>query len=192
MMKSDNWCVAVFKCKSERVKSALVDFYDFVTGLQGVKNFHFLIRDRAGDDVVFSFRVLAEDQHMKVVKSKLHYRLTVLMPEEKFAIDPDEDHLLHKYVAWSAKGGIEKYGRERFDIFCSFLSQVSNIVVNMAKKGYFSSAERVEMAHVISWMLGCTEYGLLTLKRMEVGYFDRIDNRKIPYLMQSIGQQQIA
>jgi len=187
-VKSDNWCVAVFKCKPKHVKSVLVDFYDFVSDLQGVESFHFLIRDRMDDDVVFSFRVLAEDRHKKVVKSKLHYKLRDLIPEEKFTIDPDEDHPLQKYVAWSAKGGIEKHGHEKFDIFCDFLSQVSNIVVSMVKKGYFNSAERVEMAHVLSWMLGCTEYGRLTVKHMEVGYFDRIDNQWVPYLMQRIGQ----
>jgi len=182
--------VVVFKCKPEHVKSVLVDFCDFVSDLQGVESFHFLIRDRVDDGVVFSFRVLTEDRRKKIVKSKLHYKLRDLMPEERYAIDPDEDHPLQKYVAWSSKGGIEKHGREGFDLFCSFLSQLSKIVVSMAKKGYFSSAERVEMAHVISWMLGCTEYGLLTVKRMEVGYFDRIANRRIPYLKQSIGQQQ--
>lgn len=123
------------------------------------------------------------------MKGKLHYKLTDLLPEKRFAIDPDEDHP-QKYVAWSAKGGIEKHGQQRFTIFCDFLSQVSNIVVSMTRKGYFNSAERVEMAHVISWMLGCTEYGLLSVKHMEVGYFDRIANRKIPYLRQNIGQQQ--
>ena len=189
-MKSDNWCVAVFKCRSDHVRNVLIDFYDFVSGLQGVENSHFLIRDREDDDVVFSFRILAEEEHKKAVKSKIHYKLGSLMSEDKFAIDPDKDHPLQKYVAWSAQGGIEKHGREGFDVFCGFLSQLSNIVLSMAKKGYFSSAERAEMAHVISWMLGCTEYGLLTVKFMEVGYFDRIANQRIPYLRQSIEQQQ--
>jgi hypothetical protein len=192
MVRNDNWCVAVFKCKPEHVKSVLIDFYDFVSDLQGIESFHFLIRDRVDDEVVFSFRVLAEDRSKKIVMSKLHYKLTALVPEEKYAIDPDKDHPLHKYVTWSAKEGIEKHGREGFNIFCSFLSQLSNIVVSMAKKGYFSSAERVEMVHVISWMLGCTEYGLLTIQRMEVGYFDRIANRTVPYLREKIGQQKSA
>lgn len=45
-MKSDNWCVAVFKCNSEHVKGVLVDFFDFVSDLQAVESVHFLIRDQ--------------------------------------------------------------------------------------------------------------------------------------------------
>jgi hypothetical protein len=57
---------------------------------------------------------------------------------------------------------------------------MSKIVVDMAKKDYFSSSERVEIAHVMSWMLGCTEYGLLSTKEMQIGYYDRIsDNNHI-------------
>jgi len=189
-MENDDWSVAVFRCKSDHAENVLVDFYELVKDLPGVEGLHFLIRDRVDDDVVFSFRVLVKEKHKKAVRSKIHYKLGTLIPEEKFAIDPDANHPLQKYVAWSAKGGIKKHGREKFDMFCDFLSQLSDIIVNMAKKGYFSSAERVEMAHVISWMLGCTEYGLLTTKHMEVGYYDRIVNQRVPYLRQNLGQQQ--
>jgi hypothetical protein len=52
----------------------------------------------------------------------------------------------------------------------------------MVKKGYFSSDERVEMAHVISWMLGCTEQGLISTKHFKIGYYDRIEDRRCEYL----------
>jgi len=73
-------------------------------------------------------------------------------------------------------------------MFCTFLSKLSDIVVDMAEKGYFDSAERVEIAHVMSWMLSCTEYASLTTRRMEVGYYDRIEDRCHSYLKQSFGK----
>ena len=58
-MTSDDWCVPVFKCKPDKLEDLLIDFYSFVKDLQGVKNLHFLIRDRVENEIVFSFRVLA-------------------------------------------------------------------------------------------------------------------------------------
>jgi len=183
-MESDDWCVAVFKCKPDNVESVLVDFYEFVKDLQGVKGLHFLIRDRVDDEVVLSFRVLVELKDKEVVKSKVAYKLGNLMPEEKFAINPSIDNPLQKYVAWDYKERVNKHGQEKFDVFCSFLSQLSRIVVDIAKKGYFESAERADVAHVVSWMLGCTEYSILTTGHMEVGYYDRIKDEYHPYLKQ--------
>ena len=57
--------------------------------------------------------------------------------------------------------------------------------MNMAKIGYFSPAERVEMAHLMAWMFGCTEYGLLSPKHYEVGYYDRITGKSCPHLKQT-------
>jgi len=125
----------------------------------------------------------------KVVKSKIAYKLKRLTSEDKFAIDPGAEDPLQKYVAWSSKGGIAKHGPEKFIAFCRLLSQLSRIVMEMAKQGYFDSSERVEIAHVMTWMLGCTEYGKLTTTHMEVGYYDRIEDRCHPYLRQSFGKQ---
>jgi hypothetical protein len=58
----------------------------------------------------------------------------------------------------------------------------------MAEKKYFDTSERVELAHVMSWMLGCTEYGLLSKKRMEIGYYDRIADRPHVYLRESFNK----
>jgi len=136
----------------------------------------------------FPARALVETKGKKVVKSKLDYKLRKLIPENKFTVDPSIDNPLQKYVAWSAKGGIEKHGRERLGMFCTFFSKLSDIVVDMAEKGYFDSAERVEIAHDMSWMLGCTEYGSLTTRQMEVGYYDRVEDRCHSYLKQSFGK----
>jgi hypothetical protein len=38
----------------------------------------------------------------------------------------------------------------------------------MIEKDYCTSNERVELAHVISWMLGCAEYGVLSTKAMKL------------------------
>jgi len=184
-MTLEDWIVTVFKCKPDKVENLLVDFYSFVEDLKGVKNMHFLIRDRVDDEVVFSFRVLVEPADKEVVKSKIAYKLRSFMPKNRFAIDPSKRSSFSKYVAWSAEKRIAKFGKRKFVRFCRLLSQMSRIVVEMAKKKYFDSAERVEMAHVMAWMLGCTEYGLLSTKHMEIGYFDRIKDKSHQYIKQS-------
>lgn len=182
---SDDWCVAVFKCKKENVGSILVDFYSFVKNVEDVKNQHFLIRDRVLDEVVFSYRVLVEPKAKEVIRSKLAYKLGTLLSKDDFAVDPDPDHPFRKYVAWSSEGRLAEYGPKKFAQFCCFLGEMSRLVIQMMKKGYFSSAERVEMAHVMSWMLGCTEYGLLSTQHWEIGYYDRIENKNYQYLKQN-------
>jgi len=56
-MESNDWCVTVFKCKQDNIRSVLVDFYAFMKDGEGVKNQHFLIRNRMDDEAVFSYRV---------------------------------------------------------------------------------------------------------------------------------------
>ena len=180
-MADGDWCVVVCRCKQENVTGFLVDFYRFVEDVHGVKSLHFIIRDRGGNDVIFSFRVLLEAKEKQTVKSKLAYKLKSLVSEDKFAIDPTKDNQLFKYAAWSTER-VAKIGEERFAMFCDFLSKMSRLVVEMAESKYFNSGERVELAHIMAWMLGCTEYGLLTKNSMEVGYFDRIEKKYCPYL----------
>jgi len=187
-MESNVWCVTVFKCKPSNVEDVLVGFYEFVKGIQGVADLHFLIRDRVDDEVVFSFRVLVESKDKEVVKSKIAYKLATFMPEEKFAIDPSIDNSLQKYVAWDDSERVTKHGQEKLEVFCSLLNQLSNIVIDMAKKGYFDSNERVEIAHAMSWILGCTEYGKSTTGYMEVGYYDRMRDKYHPYLKQGFSK----
>ena len=150
--------MAVFKCKSGKAASCLVDFYGFMKDLDGVKDLHFLIRDRVDDEVVFSFRVLVEPVDREVIASKIAYKLRRFIPKNRFAIDPSKRSSFAKYVAWSPEKRIAEFGKRKFVRFCKLLSQMSKIVVEMAEKKYFDSAQRVEMAHVMSWMLGCTEY----------------------------------
>ncbi len=184
-MALDNWIVTVCKCKPDKVGNLLVDFCSFVEDLKGVRNLHFLIRDRVDDEVVFSFRVSVEAKDKEVIKSKIAYKLRSLIPKSRFAIDPSKRSPFEKYVAWSPEERIKKYGKRKFTRFCKILSQISKIIVEMAEKKYFDSAERVEMAHVMAWMLGCTEYDLLSTKHMEIGYYDRIEDKSFPYLKQS-------
>jgi len=89
-MGNSEWCVAVFKCKPDKVENVLVDFYGFVKDLQCVEDLHFLIRDRVDDDVVFSFRILVKAKDKKTVKSKIKYKLRNLLAESKFAIYPNK------------------------------------------------------------------------------------------------------
>lgn len=188
VMEKQEWCVVVFECRPDYVQNVLVDFYEFVENLKGIEDLHFLIRDRLDDYVIFSFRILMKAEDKKTLKSKIKYKLSSIIPEKKFVIDPSEENALYKYVAWNYKERIDKLGQERFDVFCNFLGQLSRVVVDMAKKGCFGSVERVEMAHVASWMLGCTEYSILTTIHMEMGYYDRIEDRYQPYQKQSLGK----
>ncbi|NIO36587.1 hypothetical protein GTO27_02680 [Candidatus Bathyarchaeota archaeon] len=154
-MTSDDWCVVVFKCKPDKVENLLVDLYSFVEDLRGVKNMHFLIRDRVENEVVFSFRVLVEAKDKEAIKSKIAYKLRSFISKNRFAIDPSKRSSFAKYVAWSPEERIAEFGKRKFARFCRLLSQMSRLVVEMAKKNYFDSAERVEMAqcHVMdAWM----------------------------------------
>ena len=181
ILADNNWCVVVAKCKSKNVATFLVDFYRFVEGVNGVKSLHFIIRDRVGDDVVLSFRILAEVEQKQEAKSKIAYKLRTFLPKEKFAIDPSNENSLFRYAAWSTQR-TAKVGEERFSAFCDFLSKLSKLVVEMAERKNFDSSERIELAHVMTLMLGCTEYGLLTKNLMEVGYYDRLVDKYCPYL----------
>jgi len=181
VIRSD-WCVAVFKCKPDKIRDFLVELYGFVKDIEGVRDQHFLIRDRVSDEVVFSFRVLLEPKDGQVIKSKIAYKLGTLLSEGKYAVDPSRDHPLEKYVAWSPEDRMAEFGPKKFTQFCDFLSKMSKLALQMIKKRYFDSNERVEIAHVMSWMLGCTEYGLLSPEGWEIGYYDRIEDKNCPYL----------
>lgn len=181
LVADNDWCIVVAKCRAKVMASFLVDFYRFAKGMDGVRNLYFLVRDRVESDVVFIFRILVEQGKAKAVKSKISYKLKSLLPEEKYAIDPRNENLLFKYAASSAESAA-KIGEERFTIFCDFLGKLSETVFQMAEKKFFNLTERVEVAHAMALMLGCTEYGLLTKNSMEVGYFDRAEKKYCPYL----------
>ena len=184
MAISNEWCVAVFKCSPTSIKKVLVEVYRFADDLKGVRSLHFLVRDRVDDEVVFSFRVMIEPKFKEIIKTKLEYKLGTLLPEDKYAIDPVAGNILEKYVAWLPEKRILDYGQNKFNQFIDLLKTLSAIVVQMIESDYFASNERVELSHVISWMLGCTEYGLLGTTGMEIGYYDRLDDKYCSYLRQ--------
>jgi hypothetical protein len=188
-MSNDDWSVAVFKCAPENVRSVLLEFYGFVVDLVGVKSLHFLIRDRVEDEIVVSFRVLTEVKYKEVVQSKMNHKLGILVPH-KFTVNPDSHNQLNKYVAWRAEKRISKSGLDKFPEFCNLLSKMSGLVIEMLKNNYFDSSERVEIAHAMSWMLGCTEYGKMSPTHWELGYYDRIEDKYCPYLRQDFPQTQ--
>ena len=184
-MSIDNWSVAVLRCKADRTRNSLLDLYDFVKDIEGVKDLHFLIRDRIDDEIVLSIRMLLEFQHARIVKSKVAFKLGTLLSEDKFAVDPKVENPLEKYVAWQPDKRTAESGPKKFAAFCSSLGKLSRIIIDMVREGYFDSGERVEMAHLASWMLGCTEYGLMSPTHWEVGYYDRLEDKACPYLKQS-------
>ena len=185
MSISNEWVVAVFKCNSLALKKTLVEFYRYVDDLKGVQSLHFLIRDRIDDEIVFSFRVMVEPKYKETIKSKLADKLGTLLETDKFVIDPAPKSNLAKYVAWNHEKRIADFGKSKFVQFIDVLKSLSAIVVEMIENDYFASSERVELAHVMSWMLGCTEYGLLSTSGVEVGYYDRICDKYCSYLRQS-------
>lgn len=63
---------------------------------------------------------------------------------------------------------------KKFADFVDFLSSMSGLSVKMIEREHFAFSERVELAHMMALTLGCTEYGVLSTKAMEVGYYDRI------------------
>jgi len=180
-MTSGRWCVAVFKCTQENIRNVLLDFYGFMKDLEGLESLHFLIRDRVKSEIIVSFRVLATEKMREIARSKMDHKLNELVPD-KFAVDPDTKHPLNKYVAWGNGQRISKSGVDKFPEFCDLLSKISGLVIDMLKNDYFDSTERVEIAHVMSWMLGCAEYGKLSPVHMEVGYYDRIEDKYCQYL----------
>jgi hypothetical protein len=184
MTISNEWCVAVFKCSPALVKKVLVEVYRFADDLKGVRSLHFLVRDRVDDEVVFSFRVMVEPKFKKIVKSKLDYKLGTLLPHNKYAVDPAAESSLGQYVAWLPEKRIADFGQSKFSQFVDLLKNMSAIVVLLIESDYFASNERVELSHVLSWMLGCTEYGLLSTLGMEVGYYDRLEDKYCSYLRQ--------
>ena len=184
MAISNEWCVAVFKCSPDSVKKVLVEVYRFVDDLKGVRSLHFLVRDRVEDEVVFSFRVMVERKFKEMVKTKLAYKLGTLLSEDKYVIDPAAGNGLEQYVAWLPGKKIVDFGQSKFNQFIDLLKNMSAIVVQIIENDYFASNERVELAHFMSWMLGCTEYGLLSTSGMEIGYYDRLDDKYCSYLRQ--------
>ncbi len=184
MAISNEWCVAVFKCSPDSVKKVLVEVYRFADDLKGVRSLHFLVRDRVEDEVVFSFRVMVEPKFKEMVKTKLAYKLGTLLSKDKYVIDPAAGNGLEQYVAWLPEKKIADFGQSKFNQFIDLLKNMSAIVVQMIENDYFASNERVELAHFMSWMLGCTEYGLLSTSGMEIGYYDRLDDKYCSYLRQ--------
>jgi len=184
MAISNEWCVAVFKCSPNSVKKVLVEVYRFADGLKGVRSLHFLIRDRVEDEVVFSFRVMVEPKFKEMIKTNLACKLGTLLSEDKYVVDPVAGNCFEQYVAWLPDKRIADFGQNKFNQFIDLLKNMSAIVVQLIENDYFASNERVELAHVMSWMLGCTEYGLLSSRGMEIGYYDRLDDKYCSYLRQ--------
>lgn len=180
-MTDNDWCVVVAKCKAKAATGFLVDFYRFAKGMDGVRTLYFLIRDRVESEVVLVFRLLVEPRAARAVKSKVSYKLKSLLPEDRYAINPRGENILSNYATTSAES-TAKIGEERFEILCDFLGKFSETVIEMAEKKFFDFTERVEMTHTMASMLGCTEYGMLTKNSMEVGYFDRVEKKYLPYL----------
>jgi hypothetical protein len=164
------------------LRRIILDFYGFLKGLDGVTSIHFLICDRARENVVFIFRMMVHSEHKTIVASKVAYKLGMLLQKKDFAVNPEKRDSLAKYVAWNPDEMLAKTGSIKFLQFCKTLKKMSELTLWMIKKRYFDSGDRVEAAHLMSWMLGCTEYGILDTKHWEVGYYDRVEDKYCPYL----------
>jgi hypothetical protein len=110
--------------------------------------------------------------------------LGTLLSEDKYAVDPAAGNSFERYVAWLPEKRIADFGQSKFNQFIDLLKNLSAIIVQLIESDYFALNERVEIAHIMSWMLGCTEYGLLSASGMEIGYYDRLDDKYCSYLRQ--------
>ena len=119
----------------------------------------------------------------------MNSKLNELVPD-KFVIDPDIHNPLNKYVVWGTEKRLSSSGVDKFPEFCNLLSKMGGLVIEMLRNDYFNLAERVEIAHVMSWMLGCTEYGIVSPQHFEVGYYDRIEDKYCPHLRQDFPKTQ--
>jgi hypothetical protein len=181
-MNNDEWIIAVARFDCEKTKDLIVNVYTYVNDLIGVKDLHFLIRDRLDDDVVVSFRISITQGDREEIIQYIASHLSTLISDNKYAINPEPQHPLWKYVAWSWKDRLNKTGLDTFNAFCGYLDQLSRMIVDMANNEHFDSKQRVEIAHLVSWMLGCTEYGQLSTTSWKIGYYDRICDQYHPLL----------
>ena len=188
MPNSNDWLVAVFKCKSSEAAKNLVDFYRFIDSQKGVQSLHFSVDDRVEDEVVFTFRVLLEPKLKETLKTRSATKLGTLLSADKFAIDPTVNSNLKQYVSWFPEKKLAQLGVARFAVYVDLLKNMSVLVIDALEKNFFSSNERIDLAHVFTKMLGCTEYGLLRTSGIEVGYYDRIEDKYCSYLRQNFPQ----
>jgi hypothetical protein len=112
--------------------------------------------------------------------------LQTSLSDDEFIINPEPNHPLWKYAAWPWQERRNTTGVATFNTFCDYLSQLSRMIVDMANKNYFEPKQRVEMAHLMCWMLGCTEYGQLSTTNWRIGYCDRITDTDYPLLEHSL------
>ena len=184
-----DWIVSVFKIKPETIKETITELYHFAESLDGVISLHFMIKDRIDKKVVFSFRILTEPDILKIVRSKIKYKLGLLVEKDSFFVDPEIENPLIKYVAWPFEDIITKRGADKFKKFYETLDALSKLVIQMLENDYFEPSERIELAHVTSWMVGCTEYGLLDTKHWEIGYYDRVEGKNYCSLRKDFSQK---
>lgn len=182
MSLADEWCVAVFKCNSKEIRTALPDLYHYVETLNGVKSIHFLVKDRVDDKAVFSVRIMVDPKQKHIVKSKVAYKLGTLFSSGNSAIEPSSDNPLSQYSAWDPEKRVAECGLKKFDDFTDFLHSMSKLTIGLIEKDYFGSNERVELTRAMAAMLGCTEYGSLSPKSMEIGYYDRIADKYLQHM----------
>ena len=182
MLNDACWSTFVVSIASEQAQKVLIDLYRFVEHLAGVNNLHFIIRDRIDDTVIVSFRILFNLDDRVRIEDAITRKLQSITPPCTFALNPDVDHNFHKHAAWPWKERVDKHGIDKFTRFYSFLNKFSKLIVEMGEMNYFASQARIEMAHLVSGMLGCTEYGQLSTTEMRVGLYDRIENEYYPYL----------
>ena len=85
-MSSNDWIVVVIKLTSDKARDMLVDFYRYAEDLIGVKDVHFVIRDRVDEEVVFSFRILVESQEQMKLEERVAFKLGGKLPDDALSL----------------------------------------------------------------------------------------------------------
>jgi hypothetical protein len=124
----------------------------------------------------------------ETLKNRSAAKLGALLGADKFAIDPAVNDNLKQYASWFPEKKLAQLGAARFAVYIDLLKSMSAMVIDALEGNFFASNERVDLAHVFTQMLGCTEYGLLRTSGMEVGYYDRVEDKYCSFLRQNFPQ----
>jgi hypothetical protein len=131
---------------------------------------------------------MVEPKLKDIIISKSAVKLSTLFGADKFAIDPPVESDLGQYISWCPEKKLAQMGQARFTSFIDLLKNLSALVVDAVENNYYASSERIKIAHIFSSMPGCTEYGMLRTTGMEIGFYDRLEDKYCSYIRQTFPQ----
>ena len=185
MHRNENWAVAVFECEARECRPFLIGLSKFLESIPEIKSYHYLIRGQENNNPIFSLRIFRDSKNKKEIKGKLEAKLKEL-DIQRLEVDPETPtEFWERYNKWTPiteETITGHHGKEGWKVYCDALHSMSKFVIDLAKKNWFTSKKRVEMAHLMAWTLGCSEAWKRYSAGIFMGYLDRIDGEHHPYL----------